>query len=81
MSSVPATEARRALIRRWRHRLFEPKGDGIPIVGRQIRKVPIDIEALVAWWRERKCRIDAAARAEYVSCLLGQAERVGERSR
>ena len=50
-------------------------------VGRQIRKVPIDIEALVAWCRERKCRIDMAARAEYVSYLLSQAEKVGESSR
>ena len=53
----------------------------LDVVGRQIRKVPIDIEALVAWCRERKCRIDAAARAEYVSCLLRQAEKAGERSR
>jgi hypothetical protein len=49
-------------------------------VGRQIRKVPIDIEALFAWCRERKCRIDMAARAEYVSYLLRQAEKVGETS-
>jgi len=50
-------------------------------VGRQIRKVPIDIEALFAWCRERKCRIDMVARAEYVSYLLSQAEKVGETSR
>ena len=50
-------------------------------VGRQIRKVPIDIEALFAWCRERKCRIDMVARAEYVSYLLSQAEKVGEPSR
>lgn len=44
-------------------------------VGRPIRKVPIDIDALVAWCRERKCRNDMAARAEYVSDLLRQAEK------
>jgi hypothetical protein len=38
--------------------------------GRRIRKVPINIEALVSWCRERKCRIDMAARADYVSHLL-----------
>jgi hypothetical protein len=39
-------------------------------VGQRIRKVPIDIEALIAWCRERKCRIDMAARSEHVSYLL-----------
>jgi hypothetical protein len=50
-------------------------------VGRQIRKVPIDTEALLAWCRERSCRIDTAARAEYVSYLLRQAKKIGETSR
>jgi len=41
-------------------------------VGQRIRKVPIDIEALIAWCAERKCRIDMATRSEYVSYLLSQ---------
>ena len=41
-------------------------------VGRQIRKVPIDVDALVSWCRERNCRNDSAARAEYVTHLLQQ---------
>jgi hypothetical protein len=40
-------------------------------VGRQIRKVPVDIEALAAWCRERNCCIDVVARDEYVSYLTG----------
>jgi len=40
--------------------------------GRRVQKVPINIEALIAWCRERKCRIDMAARSEYVSYLLSQ---------
>jgi hypothetical protein len=44
-------------------------------VGRRIRKVPINIEALIAWCRERKCRIDMAARSEYVSYLLSQGKK------
>jgi len=47
-------------------------------VGQQIRKVPIDIEALIAWCRERKCRIDMAARSEYVSYLLSQGQKDAE---
>jgi hypothetical protein len=43
--------------------------------GQQIRKVPIDIEALIAWCRERKYRIDMAARSEYVSYLLSQGKK------
>ena len=43
--------------------------------GQQIRKVPIDVDALVAWCRERRCRIDSAARAEYVTYLLQQGKR------
>ncbi len=39
-------------------------------VGRQIQKVPIDVEALVDWCRERNRRIDSAARAEYTTYLL-----------
>jgi hypothetical protein len=42
-------------------------------VGRQIRKVPIDTDALIAWCRERNRRIDIDARAEYVSYLLQHA--------
>lgn len=40
--------------------------------GHRIRKVPIDIEALVAWCRDRQRRLDSAARAEYVSEVLQQ---------
>ena len=47
-------------------------------VGQRIRKVPIDIEALIAWCRERKCRIDMAARSEYVSYLLSQRKKDAE---
>ena len=42
--------------------------------GGQIRRVPIDVDALVCWCRERHCRIDSAARAEYVTYLLQQGE-------
>src|ERR1700683_4250935 len=38
--------------------------------GRKVRKVPIDIEALLAWCRERGRALDSAARAEYVTDLL-----------
>ena len=48
-------------------------------IGQRIRKVPINIEALVAWCRERGCRIDMAARAEYVSCLLREGVKGAER--
>ena len=43
--------------------------------GHRIRKVPIDIDALVAWCRDRRHRLDSAARAEYVSELLQQQAR------
>jgi hypothetical protein len=36
-------------------------------VGRRVLKVPIDVEAYVAWCRERRCRLDSASRAEYVT--------------
>ncbi len=47
-------------------------------VGQRIRKVPINIGALIAWCRERKCRIDMAARSEYVSYLLSQGKKDAE---
>jgi hypothetical protein len=47
-------------------------------VRRRIRKVPINIEALIAWCAERKCRIDMAARSEYVSYLLSQGKQDSE---
>jgi hypothetical protein len=47
-------------------------------VRRRIRKVPINIEALIAWCAERKCRIDMAARSEYVSYLLSQGKKDAE---
>jgi len=47
-------------------------------VGRRVQKVPINIEALIAWCRERKCRIDMAARSEYVSYLLSQGKKDAE---
>jgi hypothetical protein len=36
-------------------------------VGRQVRRVPIDVEAYTKWCRERGCRLDSASRAEYVT--------------
>jgi hypothetical protein len=47
-------------------------------VRQRIRKVPINIEALIAWCAERKCRIDMAARSEYVSYLLSQGKQDSE---
>ena len=41
-------------------------------VGRQIRKIPIDVEALAAWCRQEGQRLDGAARAAYVTHLLEQ---------
>lgn len=38
--------------------------------GRQIRKIPIDVEALAAWCRQEGRRLDGAARAAYVTHLL-----------
>ena len=43
-------------------------------IGRQVHKVPIDIDALTAWCHERSCRNDSAARAEYVTHLLQQGD-------
>jgi hypothetical protein len=43
-------------------------------IGRDVRKVPVDIEVLMAWCRERDRRIDSAARAEFVSHLLKTAQ-------
>jgi hypothetical protein len=42
-------------------------------LGRKIRKVPIDIDALLAWCRKHHRRNDIKARAEYVSELLREA--------
>lgn len=39
-------------------------------IGRQVRKVPIDVEALAVWCREGGRRLDGAARAAYVTHLL-----------
>lgn len=36
-------------------------------VGRQVRRVPIDVEAYATWCRERGCGLDSASRAEYVT--------------
>ena len=44
-------------------------------VGRRVRKVPINVEALIAWCAERECRIDTAARSEYVTYLLSQGKK------
>jgi hypothetical protein len=43
-------------------------------VGRRIVKVPIDIDALLAWCRNRSLRLDSVARAEYVTDLLKTAK-------
>ena len=50
----------------------------LEVVGRRVRKVPINIEALIAWCAERKCRIGTAARSEYVSYLLSQGKKDAE---
>jgi CHASE3 domain sensor protein len=39
-------------------------------MGRAVRKVPIDLEALLAWCRAQDRPLDSAARAEYVTHLL-----------
>jgi len=41
-------------------------------MGRMVRKVSIDIEALLAWCRNQRKPPDSAARAEYVTHLLQQ---------
>jgi hypothetical protein len=41
-------------------------------MGRTVRKVPIDLEALLAWCRTQDRPLDSAARAEYVTHLLQQ---------
>lgn len=41
--------------------------------GRQVRKVPIDVEALAVWCHAHGRPLDHAARAEYVSYLLQSA--------
>jgi hypothetical protein len=38
--------------------------------GRRIRKVQIDVDALVTWCRESQRRVDSAARADFVVHLL-----------
>jgi hypothetical protein len=43
--------------------------------GRQVRKVPVDIEALAAWCREHGRAIDSAARAQFVGDLLNEPAR------
>jgi hypothetical protein len=35
-----------------------------------VRKIPIDVDDLVVWCRQRDRRLDAAARAAYVMYLL-----------
>src|SRR5258708_1305645 len=39
-------------------------------MGREIRKVPIDVEALAVWCAYHNRKVDGAARAEYVTHLL-----------
>jgi len=39
-------------------------------IRRSVRKVPVDIDAVVAWCRKRGRRFDSAARSEYVAQLL-----------
>jgi hypothetical protein len=41
-------------------------------MGRVVRKVPIDLEALLAWCQTQDRPLDSAARAEYVTHLLLQ---------
>jgi hypothetical protein len=47
--------------------------------GSQVRKVPIDTEALIVWCRESGRRIDGAARADYVTHLMQSAQSPGKR--
>jgi len=46
--------------------------------GSQVRKVPIDTEALIVWCRESGRRIDGAARAGYVTHLMRSAQSPGQ---
>jgi len=39
-------------------------------VGRQVRKIPIDVEVLAVWRRQEGQLLDSAARAAYVTHLL-----------
>jgi len=41
-------------------------------IGRVVRKVPIDFEALLAWCQAQDRPLNSAARAEYVTHLLQQ---------
>jgi hypothetical protein len=41
-------------------------------MGRIVRKVPIDLEALLAWCQAQDRPLEASARAEYVTHLLQQ---------
>jgi len=50
----------------WERRALQAIRD-LASVGRRVLKVPIDVEAYVAWCRERGCRLDSASRAEYVT--------------
>ena len=50
----------------------------LEVVGRRVQKVPIHIEALIAWCAERRCRNDMAAHSEYVSYLLSQGQKDAE---
>jgi hypothetical protein len=38
--------------------------------GQQIRKIPVDVEALAVWCRQHGRPLDSAARAAYVTHLL-----------
>jgi len=39
-------------------------------IGRVMRKVPIDVEALLAWCQAQGLPLNSAARAEYVTYLI-----------
>jgi hypothetical protein len=43
--------------------------------GREVRKVPIDVEALAVWCAHHGRQLDSAARAAYVTHLLQAAPR------
>ena len=60
----------------WERSALQAIGD-LASVGRQVRKVPIDVDAYVTWCRECGCRLDSASRAEYVTQQL-QTERSPE---
>ncbi|MBE0506515.1 MAG: hypothetical protein IBX50_07320 [Marinospirillum sp.] len=42
----------------------------------QIEKVPVDVEALLAWCQQREKPVNASTRAEYVTALMMEQKKV-----